>query len=209
MKKVKLNLGCGNQTPAEWINVDYALGAQFFKLPPFAFINQKFKIFDTTWDQNIFIHDLRTQFPWSDNFADCVYSSHTLEHLNRDEGYHFLQECYRVLKQKGTIRIVVPDLGAIVAQYIEGEVAADEFVDNLEVSFGGKQDRFWKRLLAPLIHFPHKCMYDTKTLIRTMSKIGFECSAAVPFESNITDIENIELPHRTEGAVIVEGKKSR
>lgn len=204
---IKLNLGCGNQTPEEWINVDYALGAKIFKTPFFSIINSKLKIFDVTWDKNIFIHDLRKKFPWSNNSVDFIYSSHTLEHFSKDEGYHFLQECYRILKHKGTIRIIVPNLQEIIAQYLEKKLPADEFLNKLEVSYERPQDKLGKRLLAPFISFPHKCMYDTEALSRIMSKIGFECHAAKPFESNIPNIKIIELPDRTEQAVIVEGQK--
>ncbi len=57
------------------------------------------------------------------------------------------------------------------------------------------------------ISFPHKCMYDTEALSRIMSEIGFECHAAKPFESNIPNIKIIELPDRTEQAVIIEAQK--
>jgi len=30
---MKLNLGCGNQVVEGWVNVDYALGARFAKIP--------------------------------------------------------------------------------------------------------------------------------------------------------------------------------
>ena len=50
-------------------------------------------------------------------------------------------------------------------------------------------------------------MYDQASLIRIMSNIGFKCQIKKPFESEIDDIKIIELPDRTEAAVIVEGKK--
>ncbi len=206
-KEIKLNLGCGNQTPPEWINVDYSLGAQIFKTPLFSIVNSKFKIFNITWDENIFIHDLRKKFPWSDNSVDFIYSSHTLEHFSQNEGYHFLQECHRVLRKQGTIRIVVPNLQEIVAQYIEKNLAADDFINKLEVSYDRPQDKLWKRVLAPLISFPHKCMYDTEALSRIMSEIGFKCYGGKPLASKIPDIQNIEIPSRTEKAVIIEGQK--
>ena len=35
-QKIKLNLGCGDRTPEEWVNVDYALGARIFKNTAFS-----------------------------------------------------------------------------------------------------------------------------------------------------------------------------
>jgi len=204
---MKLNLGCGNQTPEGWINVDYALGARLVKQPLFSIINKKIKLFNLDWDKRIFIHDLRKRFPWKDNSIDIIYTSHTLEHLSREEGLHFLKNCFRVLRKDGLIRIIVPDLFAIVSKYINGITRADEFVEKLQVQYDNPHDGRFKRKLAPLIRFPHKCMYDSKSLLLIMKKIGFEAESKKPFKSVIPDITNIELPDRTEGAVIVEGKK--
>ncbi|NES06787.1 MAG: hypothetical protein F6K22_30615 [Okeania sp. SIO2F4] len=64
MEKIKLNLGCGNQVVADWINVDYFIGARLSRIPVFSWLNKKIKLFDLEWDENIFIHDLTTKFPW-------------------------------------------------------------------------------------------------------------------------------------------------
>jgi hypothetical protein len=46
---IKLNLGCGDDTPDSWVNVDYALGAWIAKIPVFSAINAKFKFFNLKW----------------------------------------------------------------------------------------------------------------------------------------------------------------
>ena len=153
------------------------------------------------------MHDLRKKFPWEDNSVDVVYSSHTLEHLSKSEGQHFLTECHRVLKPNGIIRIIVPDLRAIANKYMQGEIAADEMLDELYVSYESPNDGALKQKLAPFIRFPHKCMYDTPTLLRIMSEIGFEVASKHAFESEIDDVRLIEHSDRTDEAVIVEGKK--
>lgn len=207
MKEIKVNLGCGNQTPEGWINVDYSLGSRLAKVPLFSLFNSQFKLFDSSWNPDIFLHDLRKKFPWSDGEVDIVYSSHTLEHLNKHQGLQFLRECYRVLKKDGLIRIVVPDLRQFVSAYINGDMLAEDFVEKLGVWQEEHQDSSLKSKLAFFIRFPHQCMYDTDSLVRTMSTIGFECQSKNPFESEICNISDIELPERTIDAVIVEGKK--
>jgi predicted SAM-dependent methyltransferase len=207
MEKIKLNLGCGNQFANGWVNVDYSVGARLAKIPFFSSINKKVKLFNLDWNDDIFLCDLTKKFPWSDESVDEIYSSHTLEHLDKQQGYDFLSECYRVLKKQGVIRIVVPDLRAFVEHYIKGELLAENFVENLFVLYEEKGDSFLKRKLAPFIRFPHKCMYDTDRLLYIMSEIGFHCQSQDPFVSKISDINNIELPDRTVEAVIVEGHK--
>lgn len=204
---LKLNLGCGPHLPPGWVNVDYALGAWIAKLPVFSILNKIFKFINLDWSDKIFIHDLRKTFPWKDNSVDVIYSSHTLEHLSRAEGRNFLRECHRVLKPRGIIRIVVPDLSAIINKYRQGEIAADEVLDEIGVSYDSPKDGVLKRKLAPFIRFPHKCMYDTPTLLQIMSEIGFEVASKQAFESEIDDVRAIEQPERAGEAVIVEGKK--
>ena len=203
---MKLNLGCGDQTPQGWINVDYALGARFAKLPLFSFLNKQFRFFNIDWNKHIYLHDLRTRFPWGDGQANYVYSSHSLEHLTREEGLFFLRECHRILKQRGVIRVVVPDLRVIVDDYLKGSTKANQFLENLGVLYGGQHSRL-KQRLSPFFQFRHKCMYDCETLLAIMQEIGFACEPRNAFSSRIEDIDRIELESRTQSAVILEGEK--
>jgi predicted SAM-dependent methyltransferase len=207
MQPIKLNLGCGAQAVSGWINVDYALGARLSKLPFFNTLNRKLNLLKLTWDKNICIHDLRKRFPWKDCFADIIYSSHTLEHLSKREGAFFLKECHRVLKRNGLIRIIVPDFSILVARYLNGEVRAEDFATTLVISYESDSDSFLRKKIAPFIRSPHKCMYD-KSLLGIVTLVGFEVSSKKPFESDIADIQNIELPERTKDVVIVEGRKA-
>lgn len=198
----KLNLGCGDQTPEGWINVDYAWGAKIAKIPIFNGLG----LTNLKWDKKIIIHNLLKHFPWENESIDVVYSSHTLEHFTREDGFRFLNECYRVLKNGGIIRIIVPDLKAFTLEYLEGKMRADFFVENLLVLYPESKN-FIKKFLIPFVSFPHKCMYDTQTLIGILKSIGFKVKEKKGYDSLITDIKNIEILSRTENAVIVEGIK--
>jgi len=203
---MKLNLGCGSQVPDGWVNVDYAPGARLTKIPFFRAFNRKLKLFDLDWNEKIYIHDLTKAFPWANSTIDIVYSSHALEHLSREDGRMFLAECHRVLHKNGIIRIVVPDLRHDVVEYIEGRIQADDFVEKLGVLFRNSSNAL-KNCLSPFIQFPHKCMYDSPRLLGILSEIGFDAANRAAFESEISNIQAIELKERTENAVIVEGRK--
>ena len=133
MSCVKLHLGCGTQMVEGWVNVDYSLGARLCKIPGFARLNKKSGFFRSDWDRGVLVHDLRRRFPFKNDSAHIVYTSHTLEHFTREEGLRLLRECRRVLMPEGVIRVVVPDLDAFVARYVEGETPATEFVEKLGV----------------------------------------------------------------------------
>lgn len=199
----RINLGCGGHTPKGWINVDYAIGAKLAKIPLFSSLG----LTRLKWNKSIVIHNLLKQFPWKTESVDVIYSSHTLEHFTREDGYRFLKECHRVLKQGGIIRIVIPDLKASINSYLEGKTRSDYFVENLMVLYPYTKSKIQKVLL-PLISFPHKCMYDTETLLNILNEIGFEAKSQKGLESSILGINDIEILSRTLNSVVVEGKKS-
>lgn len=204
---MKLHLGCGTHVVEGWVNIDYSLGAKLAKFPPLKPLLRQTGLLRNEWDSRIVIHDLRRALPFADQTVDCVYTSHTLEHLTRKDGWNMLSESYRVLKSGGVLRVVVPDLKAIVQHYVEGRIKADEFLDNLHVHYVEEQDSRLKARLAPFVRFPHQCMYDEPRLLEVMSAIGFQAKVMKPFESEIADICDIEIEGRTLEAVIVEGKK--
>lgn len=203
---MKLNLGCGPQVLDGWVNVDYALGARLMKLPLLRAVNRKLRVFNVDWDERIFVHDLTKPFPWSSGSADVVYSSHTLEHLSKEDGRRFLSECHRVLRDDGVIRIVVPDLRSLIDDYTQGQIKADDFVQRLDVLYQDSGSSI-KRKLAPFIQFPHKCMYDNQRMVEVLESMGFEARVRKAFDSEIEDIRRVEDGGRTERAVIVEGRK--
>jgi predicted SAM-dependent methyltransferase len=200
MTPVRLNLGCGAVTPPAWTNVDYALGARLLRWP----LLRRLGLFNLEWDRRVVIHDLLKRFPWADDSVHVIYCSHMLEHFDREQGERFLRECRRVLRPDGVIRIVVPDLSVYVRRYSSGELKAECLLEEMDVLFPVHRSPL-KRLLAPFVSYPHKCMYDREALLRVMRKVGFECEEREPFSSMIADIRTIELESRTTHAVIAEG----
>jgi hypothetical protein len=57
--------------------------------------------------------------PFKTGEADAVYHAHLLEHLPRRDSVPFLEECYRILRPGGVIRVVVPDLRKLAKQYLD------------------------------------------------------------------------------------------
>ena len=91
-----LNLACGQTFDSGWINLDQHASAD-----------------------DVIAHDLRTLLPFSDNFADAIYCSHFLEHLDFEMADKFLSECLRCLKPGGILRIVVPDFERMAKDYLK------------------------------------------------------------------------------------------
>lgn len=100
---ILVNLGCGRTRHAEWINLDVD--------PQGSDVRR--------WDA-------RKPLPFTDGSVDMVYHSHLLEHLSADEGRRLIQDCFRVLKAGGILRVVVPDLAGIAEAYLAARASARE-----------------------------------------------------------------------------------
>jgi predicted SAM-dependent methyltransferase len=124
-----LNFGCGSTYHEDWTNID------IFSSSP-----------------KVIEHDIRKNLPYPNEYFDACYSSHVIEHMMKNEASNVINECYRVLKPDGIIRIVIPDLELIARAYlnslekvVSGEEAAEsdydwmiiELLDQLVRSYSG------------------------------------------------------------------------
>jgi predicted SAM-dependent methyltransferase len=97
MEKLKyVNLGCGAHFHQSWINIDFV-----------------------STGEGVIAHNLTTGIPLPTDSMEVVYHSHVLEHFTKLQAELFIQECFRVLKKNGIIRIAVPDLEGIIKEYID------------------------------------------------------------------------------------------
>lgn len=91
-----LNFGCGSTLHPDWVNVDAAPA-----------------------NSTVIACDVRRGLPFADEYFDAAYGSHVLEHLDPAAGAAVLQECRRVLKPGGILRVIVPDLETIAKLYLD------------------------------------------------------------------------------------------
>jgi len=68
--------------------------------------------------------DIR-QLPFDNGSFDIIFSSHVLEHFDREEHIQLLKEWLRVLKPEGEVRIVVPSIEWAAKKLVEGIVDND------------------------------------------------------------------------------------
>lgn len=86
-------------------------------------VKSEWTILDTRKGADI-NHDLhKGPIPLEDNSVEAIYSSHTFEHIFPDRLPFVLQECLRILKPSGKIRIVVPDVDRAVRAYSKGDIS--------------------------------------------------------------------------------------
>jgi predicted SAM-dependent methyltransferase len=90
-----LNIGCGSRFHPAWTNIDA-----------------------NSTSSDVRVHDCRAGIPFPDHAFDVVYHSHVLEHFPKTEALRFVQECFRVLRPGGIIRVAVPDLECLARLYL-------------------------------------------------------------------------------------------
>jgi predicted SAM-dependent methyltransferase len=223
----RLHLGCGpGPQPAGWIHVDGSWNARFAKVPRLRELANRLGILpekpaQQIWQRDIVVANLRRRLPFSTDSFDAVYSSHVLEHLYEPEAYGLLSECVRILKPGGVLRIVVPDLQAMVRLYQESKgvpPSASEHLpaDCLNESLLLRTRELPKGFLLHRIYMAftdfhtHKWMYDAQSLTYRMIKVGLSDVEERPvWISRIPKIKEIETPKRlVDGVgVCVEGVK--
>ncbi len=173
---------------------------------------------------DIIIHDVRKPLPFQDNSIHAIYASHLLEHLYLEEAKRLLKECFRILQPGGILRMVVPDLRAIVLEYM-GEKILSKPSDNIKAA--NPADRLNRRLAfrvpdpsangilyriynATKDFHSHKWMYDADSLIMYFEQADFVDVHQSGFrQSLIEGIEEIEESERVlHGAgICIEGIK--
>jgi SAM-dependent methyltransferase len=223
----RVNLGCGPDAPAGWINVDGSWNAWFSNhgriRKVLELVGVIRKDLGARWNVRPLVHDLTKPLPFEANSVSAIYGSHVLEHLYRTEAQALLQDCVRVLRPGGVIRMVVPDLHAMVAHYFESKNRskysnqATSPADFLNERLGFRnlarpQGNFVFKLYSNWKDFhSHKYMYDSESLAGYMTIAGFvDVEEKGYCESDIPNIAEVEREDRVlNGAgVCVEGKKA-
>ena len=149
----KLQIGSGNNIIDGWLNSDF--------LP---------------YSHNVLHLDATKKFPFANDTFDYIFSEHMIEHVTYSDGMAMLNECHRVLRNNGTIRITTPDLQFLIDIYgddkseIQREYikwATDCFIQDAPDA----EDTF---LVNNFVRdWGHMFIYDEKTLRSSLERAGF------------------------------------
>jgi len=111
--------------------------------------------------------DVTMGLPFSNASIQGIYASHIIEHFNNRNAKKLMSECFRVLKARGVVRLVVPSLEYAINAYVEGRL--DSFPEWPEKyhSIGGRFNNF---MLCANQHFT---MFDFTFLEELLKGSGF------------------------------------
>src|ERR1700730_9017744 len=131
----RINIGCGATPTPGWLNFDNSLTLRIAAVPGagdilsvVGLLNQaQSKFAQIAQGAGIRWADATRKIPVDDGSASVVYACHMFEHLTPLQADRFLGEVQRVLVSGGILRLAVPDLAKLAAQYTAtGD--ADSFV---------------------------------------------------------------------------------
>ena len=154
--------------------------------------------------QSIFL-DVTCKFPFPDQVFDYVYAEHLIEHLDLEQGFFMLQECFRVLKKNGRMRIATPDLDVIVRLYTgRKKNFGDEYIKWSINNFSDKKLSYDPVIVINTLfhHWGHRFLYDYNFIKKCLEKCGFASIERFSYgQSNDIHLQNIEKHHENVGSL--------
>jgi predicted SAM-dependent methyltransferase len=144
----KLHLGSGDHRIRGWINVDFSAAMPV----------------DV-------VADLTREMPFRSGSVDLIHSEDFIEHVDASSGKLVLRECHRILRSGGVMRVLTPDLRALIGEiyvrrdqrhirwcraYLDAAGPCESL--NMHVRMGGD----------------HRFVYDEEHLASLLREIGFE-----------------------------------
>lgn len=176
----RLHLGCGKVYLDGWLNIDlYDGSAADIKL-------------DMTWP-----------LPFEDNSCELVFTEHMLEHLSAEQGAAFLQECFRVLKKGGVLRVAMPSLDKLIQRSYEGNWRDADWLSWPEFKHVSTRAEM---LNMAFREWGHQWLYDREELYRRLKDAGFETISDCNWgTSTHADLSGRET--RKDSLLIVEAEK--
>lgn len=149
-----LNLGCGAIFHPAWVNIDLVSSSP-----------------------EVHVFDIRKKLPYFNAEFDACYSSHLVEHLKKEEANQLLAESWRILKPKGVIRIVVPDLEAIVREYLKALDRVESGAGDAEPNYDWIMLELYDQVVRSLRGGKMACFLDNPNIPNkdfVISRIGYE-----------------------------------
>jgi predicted SAM-dependent methyltransferase len=141
-----LNVGCGSNTKAEFINLDYSW------VPGI----------DICWDIT------RKAYPLTSNSLEGIYSEHCLEHIPMKAFETNLQEFHRLLVDEGILRIVMPDGELYMDIYHRKKQH-----ENVTMPYEDSYITPMARINGLFRNFGHQFIYDFETVRILLERNGF------------------------------------
>jgi SAM-dependent methyltransferase len=194
-----LHLGCFDAPADGWINTDITPHIWVSKIPmaaralhllgkisPERFAQHQRGVF-----KNIVYLNVAKNFDFPSDSFGAVFTCHMLEHLYPSTAERCVGECHRVLCHGGVLRIVVPDLDKMIAEYDASN--PESFLDSI-FQYGSGH-----------VKNAHHWHYNFNSLRALLLKIGFSRVERRAYQ--VGDCPDIEYLDKRPESLFVEAYK--
>lgn len=141
------------------------------------------------------------KFPLQDESVLCIYGSHVFEHMSIFKTPKIFKDCFRVLKNDGFMRMILPDARKSIEEYINGNYEfplfkkrikrAEEFYGLKYTLFEAMKEDFLSKAgqknLLGQDSLAHQNSWDFETLQKDLIQAGFEKSKIKRTDFKITE----------------------
>lgn len=170
---MKLNLGSGI-SGSDALNIiapptiQYEINEKEKKIHITTIINQQeWKNIDICKDYKAHEHyDISEGIREADESIEEIWMGDFFEHLLRLKAKFVMQECFRVLKSGGQLRISLPDMAIVMPLWLKGEKE-----DDCAQLIWGDQDELYQKNSIPSSHFHG---YTERSLTKLVTSVGFK-----------------------------------
>lgn len=165
----RLHLGAFDQVQPGWVNTDITPHLFVARVPGLPWLLHRMGIVGTERYaayrdgrfRTLRYLDVSRRFRFPSSSFECAYCSHLLEHLDPDVAERCLREVHRVLRPDGILRLAVPDLDQVVAQYDPAD--PESFLAGMYEAHSGRRSRSSR----------HHWQYNATSLEAMLQRVGF------------------------------------
>jgi predicted SAM-dependent methyltransferase len=173
----KLHIGCGDNRLDGWLNTEFEGHAPL----------------------SVAYLDATRPFPLPTDTFEFVFSEHMIEHVPLIAAFTMLQECCRVLKPGGRIRISTPPLEYLIKLVVNPAPEDEEYLLWHRQECSPESPVFTAAVAVADYYkqWGHEFVYDEPTLRALMSKAGFVSIEKLALcESSEPELRNLEHHER-------------
>lgn len=137
------------------------------------------------WDNRDMDCDITKPLPYASNTVGFILVEHGSEHVTHQQAWRFFEECYRILKPGGVLRVAIPDLERIYNSF------TPEY--GLAVKRGGHGEATREAAVrSAVFNHGHQAIWSESLLLVALKAIGFRASPQKPGASKYIELRGVE-----------------
>jgi predicted SAM-dependent methyltransferase len=193
-----LNVGCGLTISDNAINIDSSFSLLLRWAP---IINKSI----TKFPKEVRYGNIVNGLKYENNYFDIIYCSHMLEHLSKDDFTLAIRELYRITKNGGIFRFVIPDIEYLIKKYSDKENIC-EFLNESGLGYSKSKKGLINKIIYALTNTKHEWLWSYTELEKILFEVGFNSVRRAYYMDSIykDELSSIEMPDRWENCLGVE-----